>query len=62
VQGTDKGGDKSKPEKAAPEKAKKAEKGKKRAEGQREMLLPIAGKKKEAAKETAKPATRRKAG
>ena len=62
VQGTDKGGDKGKPEKAAPEKAKKAEKGKKRAEGQREMLLPIAGKKKEAAKETAKPATRRKAG
>ena len=58
VQGTDKG----KPEKAAPEKAKKAEKGKKRAEGQREMLLPIAGKKKEAAKEAAKPATRRKAG
>ena len=37
-------------------------KGKKRAEGQREMLLPIAGKKKEAAKEAAKPAARRKAG
>ena len=37
-------------------------KGKKRVEGQREMLLPIAGKKgKEAAKE-AKPAARRKAG
>ena len=62
VQGTDKSGDKGKPEKAAPEKTKKAEKGKKRAEGQREMLLPIAGKKKEAAKETAKPAARRKAG
>jgi DNA end-binding protein Ku len=62
VQGAEKGGDKGKPEKAAPEKTKKAEKGKKRAEGQREMLLPIAGKKKEAAKETAKPAARRKAG
>ena len=37
-------------------------KGKKRAEGQREMLLPIAGKKKEAAKEASKPAARRKAG
>ena len=37
-------------------------KGKKRAEGQREMLLPIAGKKKEAAKDAAKPAARRKAG
>ncbi len=62
VQGTDKSVDKGKPEKAAPEKTKKAEKGKKRAEGQREMLLPIAGKKKEAAKETAKPAARRRAG
>jgi len=64
VQGSDKG----KPEKAAPRKAEgKADgkantKSKKRAEGQREMLLPIAGKKKEAAKETAKPAARRKAG
>jgi DNA end-binding protein Ku len=39
-------------------------KGKKRAEGQREMLLPIAGKKAAAAKETAKerPSARRKAG
>ena len=37
-------------------------KGKKRAEGQREMLLPIAGKKKEAAKDVTKPAARRKAG
>jgi DNA end-binding protein Ku len=45
---------------AAP--AKAAKKGKKRIEGQREMLLPISGKKKEAAKETAKPAARRKAG
>ena len=35
---------------------------KKRAEGQREMLLPIAGKKKEAAKDATKPAARRKAG
>ena len=49
-------------EKAAP-KAAAPKKGKKRAEGQREMLLPIAGKKaKEAAKEIAKPAGRRKAG
>jgi DNA end-binding protein Ku len=40
-----------------------AKKGKKRIEGQREMLLPIAGKKgKEAAKPEARPATRRKAG
>jgi DNA end-binding protein Ku len=41
-----------------------AKKGKKRVEGQREMLLPIAGKKKDAAKEVAKekPAARRKAG
>jgi DNA end-binding protein Ku len=45
---------------AAPAKTA-AKKGKKRVEGQREMLLPIAGKKKEAAKET-KPAARRKAG
>jgi DNA end-binding protein Ku len=37
-------------------------KSKKRAEGQREMLLPIAGKKKEAAKDVTKPAARRKAG
>ncbi|MEN3376456.1 MAG: end-binding protein Ku [Hyphomicrobiales bacterium] len=44
---------------AAPAKAT-AKKGKKRVEGQREMLLPIAGKKKDAAKET-KPAARRKA-
>jgi DNA end-binding protein Ku len=63
VQGADKGKpDKAAPEKAAPAKPKKAEKAKKRAEGQREMLLPIAGKKKEAAKEAAKPAARRKAG
>ena len=41
----------------------KAAKGKKKASGQREMLLPIAGKKgKEAAKEAPKVATRRKAG
>jgi hypothetical protein len=40
-----------------------AKKGKKRIEGQREMLLPISGKKgKEAAKPVARPATRRKAG
>ena len=45
-----------------------AKKGKKAAAGQREMLLPIAGKgqgkaaAKEAARETAKPAARRKAG
>jgi DNA end-binding protein Ku len=52
--------------KAAPKAEAKspAKKGKKRVEGQREMLLPIAGKKKEAAKEVAKekPAARRKAG
>jgi DNA end-binding protein Ku len=47
-------GGKSKPEKPA-------KKGKKRVEGQREMLLPIAGKKAAAAKETAKPGARRKA-
>jgi DNA end-binding protein Ku len=41
--------------------AAKPKKGKKRIAGQGEMLLPIAGKKKEAAKET-KPAARRKAG
>jgi DNA end-binding protein Ku len=40
-----------------------AKKGKKRIEGQREMLLPIAGKKgKEASKHEARPATRRKTG
>jgi DNA end-binding protein Ku len=40
-----------------------AKKGKKRIEGQREMLLPITGKKgKEAAKPEARPATRRKTG
>jgi DNA end-binding protein Ku len=40
-----------------------AKKGKRRIEGQREMLLPIAGKKgNEAAKPEARPATRRKAG
>ena len=38
---------------AAPKAAKK---GKKRAEGQREMLLPIAGKAANAAKEAKKPA------
>ena len=55
--------------KAAEPKAAKgaAKKGKKTAAGQREMLLPIAGKgqgkaAKEAARETAKPAARRKAG
>jgi DNA end-binding protein Ku len=41
--------------------AKPAKKGKKRIDGQREMLLPIAGKKKDAAKEVGKPAARRKA-
>ena len=40
---------------------KPAKKSKKRIEGQREMLLPIEGKKKDAAKEVAKPAARRKA-
>ena len=51
-------------EKAAPKAARpeKAAKGKKRVAGQGEMLLPISGKKKEAAKEAAKPAARRKAG
>jgi DNA end-binding protein Ku len=44
------------PKAAAPKKVKK------RAEGQREMLLPISGKKREAARESAKPATRRNAG
>jgi len=48
-------------------KAAKGKKGKKSAAGQREMLLPIAGKgqgkaAKDAARETAKPAARRKAG
>jgi DNA end-binding protein Ku len=49
--------------KAAEKPAPKA-KGKKRAEGQGEMLLPIAGKKgkETAAKQPAKPAARRKAG
>jgi len=54
---------------AEPKTAKAAaKKGKKTAAGQREMLLPIAGKgqgkaaAKEAARETAKPAARRKAG
>jgi DNA end-binding protein Ku len=37
-------------------------KGKKRVEGQREMLLPITGKKEKQAKSDAKPAARRKAG
>jgi DNA end-binding protein Ku len=49
----------------APQKAvrSQAKKGKKRIEGQREMLLPITGKKgKEASKPAARPATRRKAG
>jgi DNA end-binding protein Ku len=56
-------------EKAAPKQAAKAapaaapKKGKKRSEGQREMLLPIAGKGQgKAAKVAAKPAARRKAG
>ena len=44
------------------EKPAKVKKGKKRIAGQGEMLLPIAGKKKEAAKESAKPGARRKAG
>jgi DNA end-binding protein Ku len=39
----------------------KQKKGKKRVDGQREMLLPIAGKKPAAAKEATRPATRRKA-
>jgi DNA end-binding protein Ku len=44
---------------AAAAKAPAAKKGRKRVEGQKEMLLPIAGKKeKEPAKETAKPAAR----
>jgi DNA end-binding protein Ku len=38
--------------------APKAKKGKKRAAGQREMLLPIAGKATSAAKEAKKPAAR----
>ena len=41
--------------------AKPAKKSRKRIEGQGEMLLPIAGKKKDAVKEVAKPAARRKA-
>jgi DNA end-binding protein Ku len=48
-------------QKVAP-KAAAGKKGKKRAEGQREMLLPISGKKKDLARESAKPAARRKAG
>jgi DNA end-binding protein Ku len=44
------------------EKAPAAKKGKKRVEGQREMLLPIAGKKDKEPKVAAKPAARRKAG
>jgi DNA end-binding protein Ku len=43
-------------------KAQAAKKGKKRVEGQREMLLPISGKKEKQAKSDAKPAARRKAG
>ena len=55
-------GKRTKPETKAASKAVAPKKGKKRAEGQREMLLPISGKKgKEAAKEV-KPAARRKAG
>jgi len=42
--------------------AKKPAKNKKRVAGRGEMLLPITGSKKAAAKETAKPAARRKAG
>ena len=53
--------------KAPAKAAAPAKKGKKRAEGQREMLLPIAGKgqgkaAKDSARESAKPAARRKAG
>ncbi len=47
--------------KALEQPAKPAKKGKKRIEGQREMLLPISGKKKDQPKEAAKPAARRKA-
>jgi DNA end-binding protein Ku len=43
-------------------KAPAAKKGKKRVEGQREMLLSIAGKKDKEPKVAAKPAARRKAG
>jgi DNA end-binding protein Ku len=48
----------------APAKAPAAKKGKKRVEGQREMLLPITGKKEKEkpARSEAKPAARRKAG
>jgi len=62
-----KGAPATKAGKAEP-KAAKGKKGKKAAAGQREMLLPIAGKgqgkaaAKDAARETAKPAARRKAG
>jgi DNA end-binding protein Ku len=45
----------------APAPAAKAKKGKKRAEGQREMLLPISGSGKRAANETAKEAAKEKA-
>jgi len=41
--------------------AKPAKKSKKRVDGQREMLLPITGKKKEVGKEVTKSATRRRA-
>ena len=51
-------GDASKPVAKAPA----PKKPKKKAEDQREMLLPIAGKKKDAPKEATKPAARRKAG
>jgi DNA end-binding protein Ku len=47
---------------AKPGPAAKPVKGKKKAAGQKEMLLPIAGSGKGRAKETAKPAARRKAG
>jgi DNA end-binding protein Ku len=53
---------------AEPKAGRGAKKGKKTAAGQREMLLPIAGKgqgkaaAKDAARETARPAARRKAG
>ncbi len=59
------GGDRVKASaKAAPTSAKPAAGKKRKASGQGEMLLPIAGKKtgKESAKESAKPTARRKAG
>jgi DNA end-binding protein Ku len=52
----------STPAKTQAAKAPAAKKGKKRVEGQREMLLPITGKKEKQAKSDAKPAARRKAG